>query len=44
MAITENSIDRKFIDLKGFDGLYGINKLGEIISYKNKIHKIKRII
>jgi len=40
MAITENSIDRKFIDLKGFDGLYGINKLGEIISYKNKIHKI----
>jgi len=40
MAITENSVDRKFIDLKGFDGLYGINKLGEIISYKNKIHKI----
>jgi hypothetical protein len=34
----------KFIDIKGFEGLYAINKAGQVISYANDKHKKDKVL
>jgi hypothetical protein len=34
----------KFIDIKGFEGLYAINKAGQVISYTNDKHKKDKVL